>query len=72
MKLPFTHDQFLDVFAAYNGALWPVAALLWCLVGISAALALGILPDVMLLAGAIALAWYALAPGTLAGRAAQV
>ena len=29
MKLPFTHDQFLDVFAAYNGALWPVAVLLW-------------------------------------------
>jgi len=29
MRLPFTHDQFLDVFAAYNSALWPVAALLW-------------------------------------------
>ena len=31
MKLPFTHDQFLDVFAAYNGVLWPFAALLWLL-----------------------------------------
>ena len=29
MKLPFTHEQFLDVFAAYNLLLWPVAALLW-------------------------------------------
>jgi hypothetical protein len=29
MRLPFTHDQFLDVFAAYNAALWPFAALLW-------------------------------------------
>jgi hypothetical protein len=31
MNLPFTHDQFLDVFAAYNRALWPGAALLWLL-----------------------------------------
>jgi hypothetical protein len=29
MKLPFTHDQFLDVFGAYNRALWPAALLLW-------------------------------------------
>ena len=29
MTLPFTHAQFLDVLAAYNAALWPVAALLW-------------------------------------------
>ena len=29
MNLPFTHDQFLDVFGAYNGALWPAALLLW-------------------------------------------
>lgn len=27
--LPFSHDQFFDVFAAYNRALWPVAAALW-------------------------------------------
>jgi hypothetical protein len=29
MGLPFSRDQFLDVFAAYNTALWPVAAILW-------------------------------------------
>ncbi len=27
--MPFTHDQFLDVFARYNTALWPAAAALW-------------------------------------------
>ena len=27
--LPFTHDQFLDVFAAYNERLWPIVVLLW-------------------------------------------
>jgi hypothetical protein len=31
MDLPFTHDQFLDVFSAYNEAVWPVALLLWLL-----------------------------------------
>ncbi len=29
MGLPFSRDQFLDVFAAYNTALWPVAVALW-------------------------------------------
>jgi Family of unknown function (DUF6064) len=29
MGLPFTHDQFLDVFAAYNSALGPAVVLLW-------------------------------------------
>jgi hypothetical protein len=29
MHLPFTHSQFLDVFAAYNRLLWPAAGLLW-------------------------------------------
>ena len=29
MQVPFTHDQFLNLFAAYNTALWPVAILLW-------------------------------------------
>ena len=29
MRLPFTVDQFLDVFAAYNELLWPVAIVLW-------------------------------------------
>lgn len=31
MRLPFSHDQFLAVFAAYNSKWWPVAALLWIL-----------------------------------------
>jgi uncharacterized protein DUF6064 len=31
MQLPFTHDQFLDVFGAYNRALWPAAILTWLL-----------------------------------------
>ena len=29
MRLPFTHEQFLDAFAAYSTALWPAALLLW-------------------------------------------
>ncbi len=29
MQLPFSHDAFLDVFAAYNTRLWPVVLLLW-------------------------------------------
>ena len=28
MPLPFTHDQFLDVFGAYNRALWPAVILI--------------------------------------------
>ncbi len=31
MTLPFTHEQFLEVFGAYNRALWPAALLLWLL-----------------------------------------
>ena len=27
--MPFSVDAFLDVFAAYNTALWPFALLLW-------------------------------------------
>ncbi len=29
MALPFTHDQFLDLFGDYNRALWPAVGLLW-------------------------------------------
>lgn len=29
MQLPFTKDQFFDLFAAYNGALWPALIALW-------------------------------------------
>ena len=31
MSLPFTRDQFFDVFAAYNASLWPFALALWLL-----------------------------------------
>jgi len=27
--MPFTHEQFLDAFAAYNTTLWPAVLLLW-------------------------------------------
>lgn len=39
MRLPFTHEQFLDLFGTYNTALWPFAALLW-LVTVAALVAL--------------------------------
>jgi hypothetical protein len=29
MQLPFTHEQFLDLFGEYNRALWPAVILLW-------------------------------------------
>src|SRR5688572_5038742 len=29
MHLPFTKEQFFDLFAAYNEALWPAAVALW-------------------------------------------
>jgi hypothetical protein len=29
MQLPFTREQFFDLFADYNGALWPAAIALW-------------------------------------------
>ncbi len=29
MNLPFSHDAFLDVFGAYNTALWPAVVALW-------------------------------------------
>jgi hypothetical protein len=29
MQLPFTTEQFFDLLAAYNGALWPAALALW-------------------------------------------
>jgi len=29
VELPFSHEAFLDVFGAYNAALWPAAAVLW-------------------------------------------
>jgi uncharacterized protein DUF6064 len=29
MQLPFTGEQFFDLFVAYNEALWPAAVALW-------------------------------------------
>lgn len=29
MQLPFTREQFFDLFAAYNDAVWPVVVVLW-------------------------------------------
>src|SRR5688500_15904763 len=29
MTLPFTHQEFFDVLAAYNATLWPAAVALW-------------------------------------------
>jgi hypothetical protein len=29
MRLPFSSEAFFDLFAAYNGALWPVVVALW-------------------------------------------
>lgn len=29
VQLPFTREQFLDLFAAYNAAVWPALVLLW-------------------------------------------
>jgi hypothetical protein len=34
MKLPFSHDAFLDLFAAYNAALWPAVVILWTLTAV--------------------------------------
>ena len=31
MSLPFTHEQFLNVFGRYNSALWPAVLALWLL-----------------------------------------
>ena len=36
--MPFTARAFLDVFAAYNEALWPLAAVLWLITAAVAAL----------------------------------
>jgi hypothetical protein len=29
MQLPFSREQFFDLFAAYNAAVWPIIAALW-------------------------------------------
>lgn len=57
MSLPFSHDQFLDVFGAYNAALWPAAAALWlATAALLGALALRRAPP-RLVAALLALQW---------------
>ena len=29
MRQPFTREEFFDLLAAYNGALWPAVVALW-------------------------------------------
>jgi hypothetical protein len=36
--LPFTRDQFLEIFAAYNGAVWPAQVVAYLLAAIAVAL----------------------------------
>jgi hypothetical protein len=35
-KLPFSHDAFLDLFRACNGALWPAVTALWAATAVAA------------------------------------
>ena len=57
MPLPFTHAQFLDVFGAYNAALWPVAAALWIATAVVAVQVLRRRADVRTLAALLAFHW---------------
>ena len=58
MHLPFTQAQFLDVFAAYNAALWPAALALW-LVSVRCAIVLfrGRAPGARGLSALLAVHW---------------
>jgi hypothetical protein len=40
MQLPFTKDQFFDLFVAFNGALWPALVALWIVSVVASALLL--------------------------------
>jgi hypothetical protein len=40
MQLPFTREQFFDLFAAYNEALWPAVVALWAASAVIVALRL--------------------------------
>ena len=44
MQLPFTREQFFDLFAAYNQTLWPAAAALWIASAVVSALLLSSRP----------------------------
>ena len=57
MALPFTRDEFLEVFAAYNEALWPFAAALWLLTAFAFVLLLRAPEQRRLLTGLLAVHW---------------
>jgi hypothetical protein len=59
VQLPFTRDQFLDVFAAYNATLWPGAVALWLGSAVMAALLLASRrrPTDRLVSGLLAFHW---------------
>jgi hypothetical protein len=60
MRLPFTRDQFLDVFAAYNATLSPGAVALWLASAVIAALLLASSrrrPTDRLVSGLLAIHW---------------
>lgn len=38
MQLPFSREQFFDLFAAYNAAVWPIIAALWIASAVAVAL----------------------------------
>jgi hypothetical protein len=58
MRLPFSEAQFLDVFAAYNAALWPFVVVLWLATAAILVLLLARHPRASrLVAGLLALHW---------------
>jgi len=42
MKLPFTREQFFDLFVSYNESLWPVAVALWIVSAVIVAVRLSV------------------------------
>src|SRR4051794_40253200 len=58
MQLPFTHDQFFDLLAAYNAALWPAVVALWLASALTCgALAMSRRPHNRLIAALLAVHW---------------
>ena len=57
MALPFTRDAFLDVFAAYNEVLWPVAVTLWLLTAFAFVVLMRAPQKRRLLTGLLAVHW---------------
>jgi hypothetical protein len=58
MSLPFTRSEFLAVFGAYNGALWPAAVVLWIVsLGFGLLLVRGSKPPDRALSALLAVHW---------------